>query len=135
MNVCLYMAPLIAALSGGVQASDALRKEASTLFGRIEPSTNELRSRADVVLGRALFWDVRLSADGKTACASCHLARDWGADRRPFPIDARGKPTEIGMLNGYVVQRGAELGIATPVNHTLHALVRLREAGDELSGA
>ena len=95
MNVCLYMAPLIAALSGGVQASDALRKEASTLFGRIEPPTNELRSRADVVLGRALFWDVRLSADGKTACASCHLARDWGADRRPFPIDARGKP-----LNG-----------------------------------
>ena len=93
MNVCLYMAPLIAALSGGVQASDALRKEASTLFGRIEPSTNELRSRADVVLGRALFWDVRLSADGKTACASCHLVRDWGADRRPFPIDARGKPT------------------------------------------
>ena len=41
----------------------------------------------------------------------------------------RGKPTEIDHLNGYVVRRGAELGIATPVNQTLHALVKLAEAG------
>ena len=39
------------------------------------------------------------------------------------------KPTEIDHLNGYVVRRGAELGIATPVNKTLHALVKLVEAG------
>ncbi len=38
------------------------------------------------------------------------------------------------MLNGYVAQRGDELGLATPVNRTLHALVRLREAGDDLAG-
>jgi 2-dehydropantoate 2-reductase len=44
----------------------------------------------------------------------------------------RGKRTEIDMLNGYVVERGAALGIATPVNRTLTALVRLREAGDDL---
>jgi 2-dehydropantoate 2-reductase len=47
----------------------------------------------------------------------------------------RGKPTEIDMLNGYVAQRGAQLRIDTPVNRTLHALVRLREAGDDLGGA
>ncbi len=40
---------------------------------------------------------------------------------------ARGNPTEIDSLNGYVVQRGKELGIATPVNSTLHALVKLLE--------
>jgi 2-dehydropantoate 2-reductase len=40
---------------------------------------------------------------------------------------ARGKRTEIDSLNGYVVRRGAELGIATPVNQTLHALVKLLE--------
>ena len=39
----------------------------------------------------------------------------------------RGKPTEIDALNGLVARRGAELGIATPVNRTLHALVKLRE--------
>jgi 2-dehydropantoate 2-reductase len=40
---------------------------------------------------------------------------------------ARGKRTEIDSLNGYLVRRGAELGIATPVNQTLHALVKLLE--------
>ena len=42
---------------------------------------------------------------------------------------ARGKPSEIDHLNGYVARRGGELGIATPVNQTLHALVKLVEAG------
>jgi 2-dehydropantoate 2-reductase len=40
---------------------------------------------------------------------------------------ARGKRTEIDHLNGYVVRRGEELGIPTPVNRTLHALVKLLE--------
>ncbi len=40
---------------------------------------------------------------------------------------ARGKPTEIDSLNGYVVRRGAEVGVATPVNQSLHALVKLLE--------
>lgn len=41
---------------------------------------------------------------------------------------ARGKPTEIDHLNGFVARRGAELGVATPVNQALHALVKLAEA-------
>ena len=40
---------------------------------------------------------------------------------------ARGRPTEIDSLNGFVVRRGRELGVATPVNSTLHALVKLIE--------
>ncbi len=40
---------------------------------------------------------------------------------------ARGKLTEIDSLNGYVARRGAEAGVATPVNTTLHALVKLLE--------
>ena len=39
----------------------------------------------------------------------------------------RGKATEIDALNGFVVRRGASLGVPTPVNTTLHALVKLRE--------
>ena len=39
----------------------------------------------------------------------------------------RGKLTEIDSLNGYVSRRGAELGVATPVNHALYALVKLAE--------
>jgi 2-dehydropantoate 2-reductase len=40
---------------------------------------------------------------------------------------ARGKPTEIEHLNGYVVRRGAALGIPTPANRALLALVKLLE--------
>jgi 2-dehydropantoate 2-reductase len=39
----------------------------------------------------------------------------------------RGKRTEIDSLNGYVSRRGAELGVSTPVNHALYALVKLAE--------
>jgi len=40
---------------------------------------------------------------------------------------ARGKRSEIDHLNGYVVRRGAALGVATPANRLLHTLVRLVE--------
>ncbi len=41
---------------------------------------------------------------------------------------ARHKPSEIDYLNGHVLRRGAALGIATPVNRVLHALVKLLES-------
>jgi 2-dehydropantoate 2-reductase len=40
---------------------------------------------------------------------------------------ARGKPSEIGFLNGYVVRRGRELGVPTPTNNALCVMVRLKE--------
>jgi 2-dehydropantoate 2-reductase len=40
---------------------------------------------------------------------------------------ARGKRTEIDYLNGLVVRRGKALGIATPANRVLWALVKLLE--------
>ena len=39
----------------------------------------------------------------------------------------RGKRTEIDSLNGYISRRGAELGVPTPINHALYALVKLVE--------
>jgi len=41
---------------------------------------------------------------------------------------ARGKPSEIDFLNGYVVQAGHGWGIATPVNRVLWSLVKLLES-------
>jgi 2-dehydropantoate 2-reductase len=40
----------------------------------------------------------------------------------------RRKPTEIDALNGFVVRRGAELGVPTPVNQSIVAFVKLLEA-------
>lgn len=42
---------------------------------------------------------------------------------------ARRKPSEIDHLNGFVARRGHALGVATPVNQALHALVKLVESG------
>lgn len=42
---------------------------------------------------------------------------------------ARHKASEIDHLNGFVVRRGTELGLATPVNQALYALVKLVESG------
>jgi 2-dehydropantoate 2-reductase len=46
--------------------------------------------------------------------------------RRHRDLPAR-RPTEIDSLNGYVVRRGAALGIATPVSEILVAMVKLLE--------
>jgi 2-dehydropantoate 2-reductase len=40
---------------------------------------------------------------------------------------ARGRPSEIDHLNGYVVRQGDALGIPTPANRMLHTLVKLAE--------
>jgi 2-dehydropantoate 2-reductase len=39
----------------------------------------------------------------------------------------RGKRTEIDSLNGFIARRGAELGVPTPVNQAMYALVKLAE--------
>ena len=41
---------------------------------------------------------------------------------------ARSKPSEIDHLNGFVVRRGQALGVPTPVNQALFALVKLVES-------
>lgn len=80
-------------LTAGAAADEALRRDAAALFGRLEPVPPAALTSPEVVLGWALFWDERLSLDGKTSCGSCHAARDWGADRMKLSLDARGEPT------------------------------------------
>lgn len=49
---------------------------------------------------------------------------------------ARGKPSEIDHLNGYIVRKGGELGVPAPANRVLYALVKLLEShGDVGSGS
>jgi 2-dehydropantoate 2-reductase len=48
---------------------------------------------------------------------------------------ARGKPSEIDFLNGYIVRKGAELGIPVPTNQALQVMVKLIERSNEISGA
>jgi cytochrome c peroxidase len=91
-----WLIVIAAAVSGSAVAAseDAkLREQALKLFGRLEAPVAAKVSTPEVALGRALFWDKRISLDGKTACASCHPAEDFGADRRRVSLDARGDLT------------------------------------------
>jgi 2-dehydropantoate 2-reductase len=56
------------------------------------------------------------------------LAQDLGPATSSTAQDiARGKRTEVDSLNGFVARRGEKLGVPTPVNRTLHALIKLLE--------
>jgi 2-dehydropantoate 2-reductase len=60
--------------------------------------------------------------------ASFKIAEQMSGTRSSTAQDMeRGKRTEMDALNGYVAKLGAELGVATPINHTLYTLVKLQE--------
>ncbi len=61
----------------------------------VVPADNPM-SRAKVALGRRLFHDTRLSADGQIACATCHRQEHAFADPRRVATGADGRP---GLLN------------------------------------
>lgn len=110
---------------------NALSALSRSKYGRIarDPGTIAVMKRVvneAVAVGSAA--GVTLSAD-KMFAAVLKL----GSEAMPEAISstaqdiARGKPTEIDSLNGFLVRRGAELGVPTPVNQTLYSLVKLLE--------
>jgi 2-dehydropantoate 2-reductase len=102
------------------------------------------RPYGDNVQGEGI-WDVMrdvvdecvavAQADGVQLTADPHLTTRKLVATMPSQYSstaqdlARHKPTEIDYLNGYVVRRGQALGIATPANRVLWALVKLMERG------
>lgn len=89
----LLCALILPALAFADPEDRALRTQALQLFGAIQAPAPATLTTAQTQLGRALFWDTRASLDGRTACASCHPAEAWGADRRRLSPDARGELT------------------------------------------
>jgi 2-dehydropantoate 2-reductase len=69
--------------------------------------------------------------DPQTAIAGSYkIAEQMSGTRSSTAQDlGRGKHTEIDSLNGYVARMGAQLGVSTPVNHTLFTLIKLYESG------
>lgn len=102
---------------------------------RYGPIVNDAGTRA--VIQRtveevlAVAKGLAIEIDGHILDAVWKLGREMmpGAMSSTAQDIGRGKRTEIDALNGYVVRRGAELGIPTPVNQALHALVKVLEEG------
>jgi len=70
----------------------------------------------------------------KALAGAFKIAEQMSATRSSTAQDmARGKKTEIDSLNGYIAKRGEELGVPTPVNQALTALVKLAETNFDRS--
>src|SRR5262245_7848333 len=57
------------------------------------PAPRPVENEALAKLGRKLFFDTRISASGKTACASCHFPELGYVVTDAHPINDSGKPT------------------------------------------
>ena len=93
--IILFFTPLITLMSCGGESdskSDAvvipegLYEKAKSMFkpqfdvahSEINPITNE-----KVYLGKALYYDTRLSKEGNNSCNSCHNLKTFGVDNKP----------------------------------------------------
>jgi 2-dehydropantoate 2-reductase len=107
-------------------------------YGRIaaNPYTRDLMRQVVeevVAVARAAGVDM---ADVNLVEAAWRLAETMPGTLSSTAQDiGRGKRTEIDSLNGYVARRGAELGVAAPVNQALHALVKLLEEPGSVAAA
>jgi 2-dehydropantoate 2-reductase len=72
-------------------------------------------------------------AEGVVVAGDAHAAVHKLVESMPAQFSstaqdlARGRPTEIDYLNGLIVRRGEALGLPTPANRVLWALVKLME--------
>ncbi|QDV62057.1 cytochrome c peroxidase [Crateriforma conspicua] len=74
--------------------ADDLLARAQSHFDIVPAPDAALVSSAKAELGRALFWDTRISVGGQVSCGSCHLPGSGGADPRRFSKRAKGDLTK-----------------------------------------
>jgi 2-dehydropantoate 2-reductase len=98
--------------------AEAAKNPASReLMSRLIDETAAVARAAGIRLPNVNFMEEGIKSLATFGAATSSTAHDL----------ARGKPTEIDLLNGYVARRGQELGVATPCNFSVYAMVKLLE--------
>src|SRR4249920_3410991 len=100
LSVCLVSLALsvgVAAQRGGGNGNN---NPISSLKGVAVPQPADLaryvaNQSSLVTLGKALFWDVQVGSDGRTACATCHFHA--GADHRTRNQTANPPNAAVGL--------------------------------------
>ena len=111
-------------------AYNALSAIAQLPYGRLVAGAGVPEVMNDVVEEcLAVARACRVQVPGDVRETVRRLAQSMPAQLSSTAQDlARGKKTEIDHLNGVVVRKGEALGVPTPVNRTLLALVKLLES-------
>jgi 2-dehydropantoate 2-reductase len=107
----------VSAIAQASYGEIARYEESRELMSRVVEESIAVGRAAGVHMPEAGFTEKWLENLGKFGDAFSSTAQDL----------ARGKRTEIESLNGYIVRRGAELGVATPSNFALYAMVKVLE--------
>ena len=112
-------------------AVTALGRSSYAAAARHEQAREVILATAEEAIAVARAAGVKLPT-AELGEAGLKLAQSLGAATSSTAQDIqRGKRTEIDSLNGYIARRGDALGVPTPVNHTLYALVKLLEENSE----
>jgi cytochrome c peroxidase len=80
------------------------------ISGQDNTPQNNAVTNAGATLGRALFYDKRLSLNQTVSCSSCHQAQHGFSDPRPFSVGFEGGLTDrnsMGLSNARWYQRRA----------------------------
>lgn len=110
-------------------AYNALSAVAELPYGpllRVEGVTDVMRAVIGEceAVARALNIPLPATLRDSTLALAASMPEQYSSTAQDL---ARGKPTEIDYLNGYVVRKGAALGIPTPTNLALQVMVKARE--------
>jgi cytochrome c peroxidase len=101
-------AALIAALLAGTAGGCNKPRRVATplndfsapfVFGRFKVPDDNPLTREAVELGRRLFYDPRLSANGKVSCSTCHIQRLAFTDGRTNSVGVSGRPLEFNSMS------------------------------------
>jgi 2-dehydropantoate 2-reductase len=111
----------------GANAVSAIAQMSYGDIARYDESRNLMIRVVEECIAVARAAGVRAPGPGFTEKWLANLAQFGDAISSTAQDLARGKRTEIESLNGYIVRRGTELGVPTPNNLALYALVRLLE--------
>ena len=92
-TVC-SLALMLGTSAGAASEDQALLDKAKSLFKPL-PDSSALENTAltpdRVALGKALFFETRVSSDGRQGCGSCHNPSYHGGDSLPLSMGVHGK--------------------------------------------
>jgi 2-dehydropantoate 2-reductase len=107
----------VTAIAQCTYAQAAENPASRELMSRLIEETVAVARAAGIRLPKVNFIDEGIKSLGTFGTATSSTAHDL----------ARGKRSEIEFLNGHVARLGQELGVATPCNFSVYAMVKLLE--------
>ena len=129
LQVSLMLATLAAAFGAPLKAADYQWNLPKGFPRPYVPADNPMTT-AKVELGRYLFYDTRMSVNGKSSCATCHKQELAFTDGRATGLGATGESHSRGAMSLVNVAYSAALTWSNPRMKTLEDQARVPMFGD-----